>query len=195
MTQTKIDWTKPIELDDGTPVELVGGPDSDGDCQVRTPKYSRVRPEQGSNWWWYNSAGMWIGGNPDEYYTIRNRVSVPIGTRLVTSYGFEYRIDRGGYVLLNGASGWTRLGQTRTRLLLGIFTLIGEVEKMEEAGLIEPSVASLARITTRNLLANLTAQLEAVQRDTMADLFETLQTLLASLGDPEGKTEWARRAA
>jgi hypothetical protein len=109
------------------------------------------------------------------------------------TYGIDYRLDRSGYVLVNTpADGWVRLGQTRSRLFLGIISLLRVVDLEVVAGRAHDALRAVAEIGTRNLLSDLTRETRAVQRDTMASLFETLQALLASLGDPEGKTEWKR---
>jgi hypothetical protein len=106
----------------------------------------------------------------------------------------HYRVDRSGFVLSNAGGEWRRLGGTRTRLFLGIMALIREVHIEVEAGRAPAHLKAIAAITVGSLLRTLADEVDSVQRITMASLFETLQVLLASLGDPEGKTEWKRAA-
>jgi len=287
-----IDWSKPIELDDGTPARVIAGPDEDGDYEVESPKRRRDQPAStATDTWYYNAGGRFVGCEySPAYYTIRNSAEQPAGLKpgrievsrpsllgwtlpcgaevieeemkygspnahenpylsvsfdkdprhirggfserfgwhftptgehhygafsnltppvptptappafapekpALFTYGIDYRLDRSGYVLVNTpADEWVRLGPTRSRLFLGILSLLREVDLEVSAGRAPAALKAVAEIGTRNLLSDLTRETRAVQRDTMASLFETLQALLASLGDPEGKTEWKRAA-
>ena len=197
----KIDWTQPLELDDGTPVELVEGPGVDGDYYVRTPKYRRGFNTNRMEGWYYEAGGVYRGGNAATYYTIRNvQPKAPDAPApapkydLALTYGVDYRINRSGFVLVRNDGEWVTLGETRSRLFLGIITLLVEAQEEVIAGRAPEALRAVAEITTRALLRELSATPFSVKQETMASLFETLQVLLASLGDPEGKTEWKRAA-
>jgi len=73
-----IDVNLPLELDDGTPVELISF--GHGNIHVRVPK-SPTRPGKPVrfNWdraavWCYEDDGVFGGGNPVDQYTLRNVV-------------------------------------------------------------------------------------------------------------------------
>lgn len=72
-----IDVTKPLQLDDGTPVEYVRMNDS-GKIRVRI--LGNKHPERNGRddfwideaWNYHPETGVWVGGNPRDYYVLQN---------------------------------------------------------------------------------------------------------------------------
>lgn len=68
-----VDWSKPIELDDGTPVNVDRGPNDKGNYLVEMNGHPFRRDGVGVRLrWWYGADGVPPGGDPAVYYTIRN---------------------------------------------------------------------------------------------------------------------------
>lgn len=66
-----LDLSRPLELDDGTPVVLTSIQGASG-FYATTPKYSRHNENTGQDTWFYDIDGTWGGGNRKHYYYIRN---------------------------------------------------------------------------------------------------------------------------
>ncbi|MCR5870693.1 MULTISPECIES: DUF6378 domain-containing protein [unclassified Sphingomonas] len=81
---SEIDWSAPIELDDGTPVLLLEGPNRHNHYLVEIPPdatYRRGDPPYGfRDSWWYEADGTWNSGDRNAYYFIRNRSTAPSET-------------------------------------------------------------------------------------------------------------------
>ena len=68
-----LDLSRPLELDDGTPVTLIQATNASDNMYVRVPKYDRRTPHSGGTTAYYNkNTGIWCGGDAERFYVIRN---------------------------------------------------------------------------------------------------------------------------
>jgi hypothetical protein len=73
MSMTLIDWSQPIELDDGRPVRVDGTAKiGEGAIVWVDGPWKRGGSSRDNGRWGYNAYGIWAGGSAEENYFIRN---------------------------------------------------------------------------------------------------------------------------
>jgi hypothetical protein len=115
MTQ-KIDITKPLELDDGTPVTFVKLGDYPTAALIQLPEGAtchRDGSRGAGKWYYFLDTGLWCGGNATCFFTLRNVAETP---RLQVGDKVAWRGDvtKTGVVILDDLNGGNDVG-IRTR--------------------------------------------------------------------------------
>ena len=70
--ETLIDWTAPIELDDGRPARAIERDGPTALVEITGPYRRGGAERKEKDYWWYTDKGIWDGGNAVRHFTIRN---------------------------------------------------------------------------------------------------------------------------